>query len=365
MQRLAGIDAPFIDDARAVVRGPARAALAAVSAAAGLGAVSTLEPLLGRPYYFPAFAAIIVPAVVAGSRAGVLTTLLFAAGYCWWFLDPRGTLGVREPEATAALAGYTATGCFVAFIGGALRRGYAESREQHRLLDLAVSQREDLLHAMTHDIRTPLTAIRLNAGLLARRSGDPDVRRRAQLVQGSVDAIDSMLRDLVKVVALESGQVVLERASVRLDALLAALLERLAVTLPVDRVRLSLPGDLPPLDADPRRLERVLVNLISNALKYSEGPVAVGAATRGGEVLVSVRDEGPGMSLDDQRRLFQKFFRAPGAQGKPGLGLGLYISRLLVEAHGGRIWVESAPGQGTTFHVALPAAAELAAAARP
>jgi signal transduction histidine kinase len=354
MKRLSGIDAPFIDDARPWIRYPARAAFAVACTAAGLAVVAALEPALSRPYYFPAFAAIVLAAVVAGARAGVLTTVLFALGYAYWFLSPRRALAVRDPREATALVAYTLTGWFVAAVGGALRRAYAELRTQHVLLDRAVGQREDLLHAMTHDVRTPLSSIRMAAGLVA-RSADPEAVRRARVIQASVDAIDSMLNDLVKVVALESGQVVLARGPVRLDALLGAFPERLAGTLPVDRLRLAIPGDLPPVHADARRLERVLVNLVSNALKYSEGPVAIGAAAEGGEVVVSVRDEGPGISPEDQARLFHKFFRAAGARAKPGLGLGLYISRLIVEAHGGRIGVVSAPGQGTTFRVALPA----------
>jgi signal transduction histidine kinase len=172
-----------------------------------------------------------------------------------------------------------------------------------------------------------------------------------------VARIDAMLQDLVKVVALESGQVMLERVPVALPSLLDHLRETLAATLPMERVELRLPADLPPLLADPGRFERVLVNLISNALKYSDGPVTVDAAGQDGSVVVSVRDHGPGIAPDDLPRLFTKYFRAPGArEQREGLGLGLYISRLLVEAHGGRIWAESTPGAGSTFRVAIPVA---------
>jgi signal transduction histidine kinase len=350
---------PLIDDPRVAVRFGSRLAVGLCVAGASLGTVAALEPLLSRPYFFPAFGGIVLAAVVAGARAGVVTTAAFAAGYAYWFLAPRGAWGVKNPNELTAVASYALTGLFVAVVGGALRTAYARLRREHRLLELTVAQREDILRALTHDVRSPLGVIGMNAGLLAREARDdrPDVQRRARAIEASVARIDAMLQDLVKVVALESGQVMLERVPVALPSLLDHLRETLAATLPMERVELRLPADLPPLLADPRRFERVLVNLISNALKYSDGPVTVDAAGQDGSVVVSVRDHGPGIAPDDLPRLFTKYFRAPAArEQREGLGLGLYISRLLVEAHGGRIWAESTPGAGSTFRVAIPVA---------
>ena len=360
MRGIAGVTVPMLEDARPAVRVLARLAFAALLAAAGLAAVAALEPVLSRPYYFPGFAAIIVPAVLAGARYGIASAFLFGAGYAYWFLDPRGEIGMAHPHELRALVGYTLTGCFVAAVGGALRSAYAQARREHALLEKTVAQREDLLRAVMHDVRSPLGVIEMSAELLARKArageSDPaDVLRRAAVVKSGVASIDSMLRDLVKVVQLESGQVVLEPAPVDLHLLLRQVKEGLAASLPTDRVVVSLPGDLAPLRADPRRFERVLVNLISNALKYSPGSVRVSAAARGREVVVSVRDEGPGIGADDLPHVFEKYFRGRSSGEKAGLGLGLYISRLLVEAHGGRIWVESTAGEGSAFHVAMPA----------
>lgn len=357
MRAPTGASVPLIDDPRRVVRLPSRLALAVLIAVAALGAVSALEPLLGRPYYFPAFAGIVLSAVLAGRRAGLVTTLVFTAAYAYWFLDPRGHFAMKGPHESAALAAYTVTGFFVAWVGGTLRTLYARVRSEHRLLETTVSQREDILRALTHDVRSPLNAIAMHAALLERAEGtDPGVARRARAIRTSVVAIDVMLQDLVKVVALESGQVVLERAPVELHALLDHVRERLGGVLPMERVEVQVPRDLPRLHVDPPRLERVLVNLVSNALKYSEGPVTIDAASRDGEVVVSVRDRGTGIGPEDLPHIFQKYYRAGDARQREGLGLGLYISRLLVEAHGGRIWAESTPGQGSTFHVAIPAA---------
>jgi len=118
------------------------------------------------------------------------------------------------------------------------------------------------------------------------------------------------------------------------------------------------PESLPAASADPPRLERILVNLITNALKYSpaESEAVLSAAMVDGQVQVTVADHGPGIAQDELDRVFERFYRSPTATRKEGLGLGLYITRLLVEAHGGSIRVESEVGRGSAFHVLLPCA---------
>jgi signal transduction histidine kinase len=133
-----------------------------------------------------------------------------------------------------------------------------------------------------------------------------------------------------------------------------------AGVLDVARVECDVEPGLPPVDADPARLERVFTNLVSNALKYSpsDAPVRIAASRQAGVAVVSVTDRGAGIAADDVTRLFQRFYRARLTQRAEGLGLGLYIARMLVEAHGGRIWVESVPGEGSTFSFTVPLVAQ-------
>ncbi|HVI95961.1 MAG TPA: ATP-binding protein, partial [Anaeromyxobacter sp.] len=128
--------------------------------------------------------------------------------------------------------------------------------------------------------------------------------------------------------------------------------------LDADRVRLEIAPDVPHLLADPHRLERIVVNLLSNALKYSPGQAEVVVEVSGveGGVAIAVLDRGVGIAPEDLPHVFDRFFRARGARRPEGLGLGLYITRLLVEAHHGRVEVTSQLGQGSTFRVVLPAA---------
>ncbi len=158
-----------------------------------------------------------------------------------------------------------------------------------------------------------------------------------------------LLADLLDVFAV---------APVDLAAAIPELLDRLRGGLAVDRVRLAFAPALPRVLADPARLERVLVNLLSNALKYSppESEVVLGAAPAPEGVAIAVTDRGVGIAPEDQAHIFDRFFRARGARRPEGLGLGLYIARLLVEAHGGTVSAESGLGQGSTFRVVLPAA---------
>jgi signal transduction histidine kinase len=125
----------------------------------------------------------------------------------------------------------------------------------------------------------------------------------------------------------------------------------------------AVPEGLPEVLADPDRLERILVNLVGNALKYSERTVTVSAVAEEGAVSIRVIDRGPGIAPEVRARLFERFYRGRRREGE-GLGLGLYLVRKLVEAHGGRVDVESAQGSGSTFSVTLPVAGGEAQAPR-
>jgi signal transduction histidine kinase len=220
-------------------------------------------------------------------------------------------------------------------------------------------QRDDMLRTISHDLRTPLTVVVAQAQMLERRPEDREaVVRRAGTIRTSAGRMATMIEDLVDVVRLEAGHVRIEPRPVDLAAFARELRERLRGAVAVERLRLDLPERLPPALADPPRLERILVNLITNALKYSppDAEAVLSAEERDGQVRISVRDRGVGIAADELPHLFERFYRTPAASRHEGLGLGLYITRLLVEAHGGRISAESEPGRGSVFHVTLPAA---------
>ncbi|MCL5961801.1 MAG: PAS domain S-box protein [Chloroflexi bacterium] len=219
--------------------------------------------------------------------------------------------------------------------------------------------REEYIHTISHDLRAPLTIILGQAQMIQRSADKVDVvRKSSDAILTSAKRMNAMIQDLVESVRLEAGQIRLKRVPVDLRPFAVGLLERAKEMMDVGRIRLQIPADLCSVEADPDRLERILMNLLTNALRYSaaETKVLVGAERTNGEVMVSVADRGFGIAPEDLPHIFERFFQPKAGRVAGGLGLGLYITKMLVEAHGGRIWVESELGKGSTFYFTLPVA---------
>ena len=224
-------------------------------------------------------------------------------------------------------------------------------------------RQEEMLSMVSHDLRAPLTLI-LGQGqilerLLASSGSDTLAERSARSIVAGARRMNRMIQDLVDSTRLETGEVGLHLGSIDLRQALLGLLERMAAarTAGVERIQVDAPEGLPRVLADPDRLERVLSNLLSNAVKYSEAGtlVVVRLAESDGEVITSVTDQGYGISPEELPKLFEKYYRTrTGREDRDSLGLGLYIARRLVEAMGGRIWVESRRDAGSTFSFSLP-----------
>ncbi len=215
--------------------------------------------------------------------------------------------------------------------------------------------KEGYLHTITHDLRNPLTVVLGYAQFLRQHPDRPEVvRDGADSIATSAQRMQTMIQDLLESARLESGQIQCNLEPVDLGEFLDELRNRLAAAMDVERLRVDVP-ELPMVRADPARLERIVVNLVGNALKYSpEGrEVEVTARHQDGIVVVSVADHGSGIAPEDLPNLFRRFYRAAQARSVDGLGLGLYITKGLVEAHGGKIWVESKVDEGSVFHFTL------------
>jgi signal transduction histidine kinase len=215
-------------------------------------------------------------------------------------------------------------------------------------------QREDLLRAVSHDLRNPLQIVMLQAQRLLRLTDDP-VRRPSAAILTATRRMDRMLRDLADSARVDGGKLELAWKSLELRPFVDETLATSEGVLDSARVENAVPQGLPPVLADPDRLDRILVNLVGNALKYSNERVTVEAAREGEIVRISVTDRGPGVSAADLPRIFDRYYRGQRHEGE-GLGLGLYIVRKLVEAHGGWIAAESRQGEGSTFTFTLPVA---------
>ncbi len=225
-------------------------------------------------------------------------------------------------------------------------------------------RQEDLLHIVSHDLRIPLTVIyghiQLLEEALQQYRLDGELLLSTSTIHRNVQRMNTMIQDLVEMARLEGHHFALKLDEVHLEHYLADLGRRLSDILPMQRVQCEIPPQLPPVLADYSRLERILLNLLSNAFKYSaeDSMVNIRVQPQDGEVRIAITDQGHGIAPSDLPHLFERFYRGKSARKAEGIGLGLYITRLLVEAHGGRIEVESTPEKGSTFSFTLPVARE-------
>lgn len=233
-------------------------------------------------------------------------------------------------------------------------RGYQEAslKLRHALEFAAV---------LAHELKAPVTSIIVSAGMLQEAltpSGEDPVGKLLNNILAAARALKSRADDLTDAVGFQTNSLTIRIEHVDLAALLRGLSQRLEpeVAAAGMKLALDLPGLIPPVEADPDRLEQVVSNLVSNAVKFAQegGRVDIRARAEDDRVVVEVQDHGKGISLADQQRLFQPRLRLERDRRTPGLGLGLALCRQLVEAHGGRIWVESEPGKGSTFGFSLP-----------
>jgi len=220
--------------------------------------------------------------------------------------------------------------------------------------------RRDFISNLSHELRTPLASLKALTETLQDGALDdpPAARRFIDRIQAEVDALTQMAQELLDLSRIESGQVALDLKSFAPCKLLHSSAERMR--LQAERAGLALlvdcPPDLPNVHADEPRIEQVLVNLIHNAVKFTRPGGSVTLLAEAGEGLVrfAVRDTGIGIPAEDLPRVFERFYKIDRARSSGGTGLGLSIARHLVESHGGKIWVESLEGRGSTFWFSLP-----------
>ena len=245
-----------------------------------------------------------------------------------------------------------------------LRIAAERERLQREALEAEALRQADtmktaLLRAVSHDLRTPLMAISTSAGALARSDLALAEADRAELLEtilAASDRLDHLVGNLLDLSRLQAGAAQPERRLVDLDELVAAALDELGPA--ADRVEVALPNDVPAVSVDAHQIQRTIVNLLENALRYSppHEPVRVQVSGGHSEAVVRVIDHGPGVAAADRERIFQPFDRGGRTGDSPGAGLGLAIARGFAEANGGRVTGESLSGQGATFVVSLPIA---------
>ncbi len=353
------------------------AALVVVAIGAGITAAleSIAEPASLGIVFIPG---VLLIATVWGLRLGLGTAIVSALVFNFFFLPPLRKLTINTQHDIVALVVFV----IVAIAGGtlaelararaaeserrrveaarALEEAAALAAERDRLRDESVEaeavRRSDelktsLLRAVSHDLRTPLTAIIAAGAALDSPSVTGEERRElSDAVVEEGQRLSRLVENLLDVSRLESGAAEPHREPIDLVDLLDAARESIGPR--GEQVRLALDDDLPPLRADPTQLERAFANLLENAVVHGEGqPVLVRSRLVGPRLVVRVVDRGPGVPENLRERIFEPFYRAPGAASGAGSGLGLAIARGFIEANGGEVEVESLPGQGSSFVV--------------
>ena len=245
-------------------------------------------------------------------------------------------------------------------------RLFDEIQDKSRQLEVASQHKSQFLANMSHELRTPLNAILGYTELMADGAyGEPSEKMLGILkrLEANGRHLLGLINDVLDLSKIEAGQLVLELSDYSVQDIaqtVRSTLEPLAADKKL-AFKVEMAAGLPSGHGDGRRLTQVLINLVGNAIKFTDaGEVAIKAEANNGSFHVSVRDTGPGISTADQARLFQEFQQADNAitKKKGGTGLGLAISKRIIEMHGGKIWVESQPGQGSTFAFTLPVIVE-------
>ena len=238
--------------------------------------------------------------------------------------------------------------------------------EKSHELEIASRHKSEFLANVSHELRTPLNAILGYAELIADGAyGEPSEKMMGVLKRLVANArhLLGLINDVLDLSKIEAGQLVLSLNDYSIKDMMQGVyvaVEPLAGNKKLN-FKLEVPPDLPPARGDERRLSQVLLNLVGNAIKFTDtGEVAMKASTAKGSYTVAVRDTGPGIAEADQAKIFEEFQQSVSThtKAKGGTGLGLAISKRIIEMHGGRIWVESQPGQGSTFAFTLPVVVE-------
>jgi K+-sensing histidine kinase KdpD len=259
-----------------------------------------------------------------------------------------------------------------------LLRHWAEARANELALGETKVQMDTFLGIAGHELRIPLTSLKLNLQVSERRlrkltigengagaaGRDSELQPTAELLTRAahqVERLEGLVNDLLDISRIQAGKLELRPNHVDLAEVVREAVREQQEAAPDRQIRLQCPADLSiPVYADAGRIEQVVTNYLTNALKYSpvDRPVEVGVEVEQEQARARVRDQGPGLPLEEQEQIWEQFHRARGVEvqsgARVGLGLGLFISRMIVERHHGQVGVHSAPGQGATFWFTLP-----------
>jgi two-component system sensor histidine kinase KdpD len=323
---------------------------------------------------------VLLVAVFWGWRWGLLTTIASVAAFNWFHIEPLGQFAVAEDRDLVAIVVFGVVAVAAGSLAELARARTEEAERGRERADTALAElaalaaerdrmqaeaveaealrrsdelKTSLLRSVSHDLRTPLTSmIAAGSALGSETLTGAERAELSDAVVGEGNRLSRLVENLLDISSLETGGAEPRREPVDL----AEVLEAARDSIGADRelVRVGAGGDLPTLKADATQLERAFANLLENAVRHGGGrPVLVRSRVVGPRIVVRVVDQGPGIPVTDQSRIFEPFYRGAGVGNHSGSGLGLAIAKGFVEANRGEIAVESVAGQGSTFVVSF------------
>jgi two-component system sensor histidine kinase KdpD len=351
----------------------------------GVAAVTGLLKLFGEHINSTtvALSLLLVVLLVAagwGARPAVLASLLGVVSFNFFYLPPVGRLSIEDPDNWVALFAFLVTAVVAGQLWSRAKRQAEEADAGRREIERLYTELQDaferasqakaleqserlksaLLDAVTHDLRTPLTSIKASVTTLLDDlpsnidkgetiSLDAEGRREMlEVINEETDRLNRFIEGLMELARIEAGEMHLHRRWGSIEEIVAAVMERAAPLTRDHRIHVRLDDGLPPMRVDDRAVAEVIYTLVDNAAKYSLPGTNINVeakSTDGQTVQLSVEDEGSGIPAELRERVFDKFFRAmrdgdSGSHQPSGSGMGLAIAKGIVEAHGGRIWIE-------------------------
>jgi K+-sensing histidine kinase KdpD len=375
-----------------------------VAAVVGVAAATGLLKLFGEHINSTtvALGLLLVVLLVAaqwGSRPAVLASLLGVVCFNFFYLPPVGRLSIQDPDNWVALSAFLVTAVTAGQLWARAKRQAEEAEAGRREIERLYTELQDaferasqakaleqserlksaLLDAVTHDLRTPLTSIKASVTTLlddpppragsdeSGSLGDEGRREMLEVINEETDRLNHFIEGLMELARIEAGEMHLRRRWGSVEEIVTTALERAAPLTRDHRIRLRLDDGLPTVRVDDRAVAEVVYTLVDNAAKFSPKGTTINVEAKsvdGRVVQLSVEDEGPGIPPELRERVFAKFFRAmrdgdSGRHQPSGSGMGLAIAKGIVEAHGGRIWIEDPRGaRGSRVVITLPTGEE-------
>jgi K+-sensing histidine kinase KdpD len=357
-------------------RWPVRYLIATIAVALPIAVLEKLRPELSQTSIALILVLpVILVAVTQGRGAALYASILVGLSFNFFFIGPYYSFLITRPEDVVAFVVFVTTAVLVGQLSSRLEKRVLLTEKQSKELvhvrgefERAAAQAAEadalrkseqlktaLLDAVTHDLRTPLTSIKAAISTIRAESVSPEVQRELfEVIEEESDRLNHFIQGMMDLAKLQAGEVTLASRNVAPEEMVEDALLRAEPLLDGHPVEVAIASGLPSLKVDPRLISQVIFTLLENAAKYSGSSAKITISVRQKEnnICFVVNDEGPGIPSELRRRVFEKFFRA-GLQ--PGLGMGLAIARGIVQAHGGKIWIEDGPERkGTSVQFMIP-----------